>query len=141
MRKTILLKIKQMLLRCCCSKRQSNNDIKINAIIGDVINTSIKAKIEDFIQTNSIQDYINGKVLEINTGDVSTNCFIVSLDNFIKIQSDEIAIPLNINVFDDCPVGNYQIRAILNNEGNENLSSEFFLLGFPPVPIFRRRAP
>ena len=104
-----------------------NNDIKINAIIGDVINTSIKAKIEDFIQTNSIQDYINGKVLEINTGDVSTNCFIVSLDNFIKIQSDEIAIPLNINVFDDCPVGNYQIRAILNNEGNENLSSEFLI--------------
>ena len=101
-------------------------EININAEAGNTINTSLTTRIKDFVITDSVQDYIRGDIIKVNNiEEYYSDYFIISIGDLIKIQSDYFELPVDITLDDNCPVGNYEIKGSISNEGNESLTSEF----------------
>ena len=53
-----------------------------------------KLNINNYSETGSVQDYLRGRITEINTSESDDNTYFnIKIGDFIKIQSNEIDLP------------------------------------------------
>ena len=116
-----------------------NKNINIKTSIGAISSDVIKLNINNYSETGSIQDYLRGRISEINNiEDEGNSYFNIKIGDFIKIQSNEIDLPVIVTVYENCPVGEYSIKAAIVNEGNKDLLSEFnisLVVDYPELKI------
>ncbi len=116
-----------------------NKNINIKTSIGAIASDVIKLNINNYSETGSIQDYLRGRISEINnTEDADNTYFNIKIGDFIKIQSNEIDLPVTVTIAENCPIGEYTIKAAIVNEGNKDLISEFtieLVVDYPELKI------